>query len=90
MSISKLVLPSLGTIWGAIGFKRGADLYTYDLKRRNEENTFMYVNQISHGLFGTFAYINPLFIFFTIPKEFYRLEVNIRNLPRNDYYYQII
>ena len=89
MSLYKLIIPSLATIWGGIGFKRGIDMYDHDLKQHKREHEFLYVKQLYYGLSGSIVYVNPAFIFITIPKELYRLEVDIRKLHKDDFYYNL-
>ena len=46
-----------------------------------------------YGVYGLIMYMNPPFFPFTIYKELYRLEVNIRNLEdekKTEYYHKII
>ena len=71
--------------WTLLGLKRGLDQYDYNYNRKitsdpNKLNTYLYTNKIADGLMGVIIYINPIFIFITLPKELYRLEVNIRGL----------
>jgi len=41
-----------------------------------------------HGTVGLLIYVNPVFLPFTTYKEFYRLEINIRDLnEKKDKYY---
>jgi hypothetical protein len=86
-----------------LGFKRGINSYDYKFKKYNlknktdntfeESETYLYSGKICYGLFGIASYINPFFYFILIPKEIYRLEVNIRNLEKekeSDFYNQVI
>ena len=49
----------------------------------------MYSNSILYGMYGMIKYSNPFLLPFTIYKELYKLEVNIRDLKdvKNDSYY---
>jgi len=76
---------------GLLGFKRGIDDYNYEFKNSNTE--YMYSSKILRGFFGTICYINPGLLFITIPKELYRLEVNIRDMKHHkdsDYYNKLL
>ena len=88
--------------WGLLGFKRGINSYDYKYnKNKNKEHnytsvisyeSYMYSYKICHGGIGVLFYMNPFFIFMTIPKEIYRLEVNIRNMEKEkkgDYYNEL-
>jgi len=80
--------------WLALGFYRGVKLYNYDLKKKTdeyeiEENRkyynyekpiYFYSNCFGEGLFGLIMYANPITLPIIIPKEIYRLEVNIRGM----------
>jgi len=70
---------TVGAAWSSLGYKRGAEYYTNTLNNNQE---FLYVKQFQNGIFGTFAYMNPLLVMPLICKELYRLEVNIRNLEK--------
>ena len=79
---------SVGAAWAALGYKRGTDYYSYNLK--NED--FLYVKQFQNGVYGTIVYANPILVLPLLCKELYRLEVNIRNLEKHkqsDYYKDI-
>jgi len=75
-----------------LGFKRGTNSYNYKFQKNRKKNktdtslegseTYLYSAKISYGIFGTFIYINPFLSFITIPKEIYRLEVNLRSLEK--------
>ena len=72
-------------MWGSLGFKRGLDSYDHP-----KPSLYFYKNKIIHGVIGSIFYINPIMLFFTINKELYRIEVNLRNLEeekqKNSYY----
>ena len=64
-----------------LGFTRG--IHSYDYNHRNGWNKFepyMYSTRIGFGVVGMFMYLCPAFYFVVIPKEIYRLEVNVRGL----------
>ena len=99
-----MVLKTLIPTWGALGFYRGGKLYNYEYKKqysRYEElkdtkncsiskPKYFYTGCIASSFIGCFLYINPLTVFLIIPKEIYRIEVNIRGLhdeKEKDSYY---
>lgn len=80
-----------------LGFKRGIHSYNYELTKRNKyrdnKETYFYSHAVYHGIFGSISYIIPIFWVMYIPKEIYRLEVNLRNLESEkstDKYNEII
>ena len=79
-----------GTFWGTIGYMRGLNQYEYEYK--NGKPNYLYINKITTGLWGCIIYINPYFLPFTIHKEFYRLEINVRGLDEKHtpYYNKIL
>jgi hypothetical protein len=70
--------------WGGLGFIRGRNSYNYETK----EN-YLYINSVCYGIYGIGLYINPFLLPFSVHKEIYRLEVNLRNLEneKNTKYY---
>jgi hypothetical protein len=80
--------------WLSLGFYRGTKYYGRDYKKeciRYEERKdnkyytvdkpeYFYGQCVAYGLFGILLYVNPLTFAAVIPKEIYRLEVNIRGL----------
>jgi hypothetical protein len=75
--------------WTALGFYRGVKYYDYmnHQKKDPTKEIYLYSKELSHqtnrilgGLYGIFIYINPFIIFTMIPRELYRLEVDIRGL----------
>ena len=81
--------------WSGLGFYRGINHYKYkhdnDLYKINKN--YFYSDSIIYGLYGGMIYMNPAFLPFTIYKELYRLEVNMRNLEdekKTEYYNKII
>jgi hypothetical protein len=88
--IQKFIAPSLCIGWSLLGFYRGQNSYDYIYsKDYYKYETYLYSKRIIHGFFGMAMYALPVFIFITIPKELFRLEVNIRNLEyeKNEDYY---
>lgn len=80
---------------GLLGFMRGMHSYDYryNKNKNNQASTYLYSSKICHGLFGACYYATPLFIAVILPKEIYRLEVNIRGLTdekNTDYYNEIV
>ena len=75
-------------VWVVLGFYRGVqyDIYT----KSKYEKKSLYVNSICMGFLGGVAYFIPMLLPFTLYKELYRLEVNMRNLEKEknsqDYY----
>lgn len=74
-----------GVSWTSLGFYRGLNNYDHlNLKYKNSPNPkkypYLYSSKIIYGFMGSFIYINPVFLFFTIPKEIYRLEVDLRGI----------
>ena len=84
----KIIIPS--SSWITLGFYRGINAYNSNYKKeynRYEKNKkynikpeYFYFQSICSGIFGIIIYINPFTVPFVIPKELYRLEVNIRSL----------
>jgi hypothetical protein len=74
-----------GACWSMLGFKRGMDLYDYEYnKYKYIYYPYSYISKINSGITGSVIYINPICLFFTIPKEIYRLEVTIRGIELKD------
>jgi hypothetical protein len=89
-NIKKFISPSLCIGWCLLGFYRGQNSYDYRYsKDYYKYESYLYSQRIIHGFFGMAMYALPVFIFITIPKELFRLEVNIRNLEyeKNEDYY---
>jgi hypothetical protein len=90
-----IIIPSL-IAWSALGFKRGAHYYDYNYNKKyghNKDESYFYTYKILYGGMGAFLYVNPVCIFITIPKEIYRLEVNMRNMEKekqSDFYNNIL
>ena len=80
--------------WSGLGFIRGINYYKYNNNKYNNNKyitnePYMYSNSILYGMYGMIKYSNPFLLPFTIYKELYKLEVNIRDLKdvKNDSYY---
>lgn len=91
----KYLKPGIGmtTCWSLLGFKRGIDAYDYDYNKKITKDTYLFSSKFSWGLLGFVLYINPFSAITFIPKEIYRLEVNIRGIEhekKSDYYNQLI
>ena len=70
------------TVWSGLGFIRGVNSYNY-----SNNKPYLYSSSFMYGMVGLFLYVNPVFLPLTTYKEFYRLEINIRDLNKNDKYY---
>jgi len=73
------------TGWCGLGFIRGTNSYTYQYPQH-----YFYLNVVCYGIGGAVYYANPLFLPFTVYKEMYRFEVNVRQLEhekKTDYYH---
>jgi hypothetical protein len=91
--MSKIIITSWLSL-ASLGFYRGTKHYGRDYKReciRYEERKdnkyyivekplYLYTHCIGFGLFGLLIYANPITVLAALPKELYRLEVNIRGL----------
>lgn len=87
----------LGSCWCLLGFKRGLNVYDYTYNKFNaysdKKEPYMYSTKFANGLLGVVIYVNPVLLAITIPKEIYRLEVNIRGIEdekKTDYYNKIM
>jgi hypothetical protein len=87
--LNKREIACLGLIstWGLLGFQRGMQNYDYEHLKNKEDKyksyeSYLYSTRIGYGFYGTFIYVNPLFLVITITKEIYRFEVNIRGLEK--------
>ena len=83
------------TSWCGLGFYRGIKSYKYtldnDAYKKNKK--YFYIDSITYGFYGLILYMNPPMLPFTIYKELYRLEVNVRKLEdekKSEYYNNII
>jgi hypothetical protein len=103
-----LTVNIIGGSWAALGFYRGVKMYNYNYGGKkhleyeyikNTNKPYLYSKTIENGgkrflsgLMGTVFYLNPFFWFIYIPKEIYRLEVNIRGLEdekKSTYYNEL-
>ena len=76
------------TGWCGLGFLRGIHSYTYQHKKH--DTNYFYLDSIGYGVGGAVYYANPLFLPFSVYKEMYRFEVNVRQLEhekKTDYYH---
>jgi hypothetical protein len=96
---NKIIKYALITGWGLLGCKRGINSYDYKYKKYNqkkeiqERDTYFYSTKLFYSICGIVTYVNPFLFPITIPKEIYRLEVNIRgieNEQNSDYYNELI
>jgi hypothetical protein len=92
MKYSKEIFIGAFTSWSVLGFKRGIDDYNYKYKKLSNKKTYLYSKKILFGFSGALLYACPIFYLITIPKEIYRLEVNLRSLEdekKTDYYNEL-
>lgn len=99
----KETLFALGYIsWGAVGFKRGCEIYNYEYSKHLSRNStekeqqdyinnypWLHSTQILKGISVMCLYLVPSPVpgLFIIIKEINRLEINIRGLKKpHDYY----
>ena len=88
MRFSKLYTTlTVGSVWTGLGIKRGADLYD---SQHRQNYKYLYSDKMIYCLYGAVIYINPLFFMFTLHKELYRLEVKVRQLEKDENYYQLL
>ena len=64
--------------WCGLGFIRGIKDYNYNHNKYKKD--YLYINLICNGFCGIMLYANPGLLPFSVYKEIYRLEVNLRNL----------
>jgi len=79
--LSRIIAAAVG--WGSLGFYRGINEYDYKYeqnKKMGRHKTYLYSGKFTCGLMGTLFYLNPFLVIFVIPKEIYRLEVNLRGM----------
>jgi hypothetical protein len=88
----KYVNYSIITAWSLLGFNRGMNLYNFNNQKYLEKPTYLYSVKFLYGALGFGVYINPIFLFMTIPKEIYRLEVVLRGLEdeKKTHYYNVL
>ncbi len=87
--------------FGVLGFYRGCEHYDYyynqglscirkeELEAYIEENPHLCTSKAWLGFFMMIFYTFPGANIFVLPKEIYRLEVNIRGLKKTRKYYEI-
>jgi hypothetical protein len=81
IKIKKYSIPLIGyTFWCGLGFIRGVNSHKYSTNKYEKDKPYLYSNIIIEGFFGIILYGNPILLPFTVYKEVYRLESNIRNL----------
>jgi len=80
MKIRYLLAITSYTSWSGLGFIRGINSYNYNHNKYRKEEDFIYLNLIINGIFGIIIYANPLLLPFSIYKEIYKLEVDLRKL----------
>ena len=78
-ALSKKVVAA-GSSWILLGFYRGTKEYNYNNKQLQKPAPYMYSDAFTIGLLGALYYANPFLLPFTVSKEIYRLEVNIRDM----------
>jgi hypothetical protein len=89
------------TAWSLLGVHRGIKAYDYSFNKNTklyydydkDKYRYLYSVALFYGLAGFGVYINPFLLLVTIPKEVYRLEVNLRGLEdekKTDYFNQLI
>ena len=78
--------------WSGLGFIRGIKYHKYIYNKSETNEPYIYSDSIFHGFYGIIIYANPFFLPYTIHKELYRLEINIRNFEneKNSAYYNKI
>jgi hypothetical protein len=86
--------------WGTLGFYRGVNYFGEDpypecnnVQHLYSKALSQYSLNILYGLMGTCMYLNPFLCFIIIPREIYRLDVNIRGLEdekKTDYYRRLL
>jgi hypothetical protein len=85
------------TAWSSLGFHRGIKAYDYSFNKETQlykdKDRYLYSVGLLYGITGFSIYINPILLFITIPKEIYRLEVNLRELEhekKTDYFNELM
>lgn len=88
----KVIIYTTYASWCGLGFIRGVKAYKYNHKKNKKNENYLYVDLCIIGVCGIITYGNIFFLPFSIYKELYRLEVNIKNLQNEkntDYYNQL-
>jgi hypothetical protein len=85
---------TLGLYRGISHYKHNYSLKMdkYEKNKYYDKPIFFYYHMIAQGVCGIFLYVNPITLMMMLPKEIYRLEVNLRNLEdekKTDYYNDI-
>jgi len=81
------------TCWCGLGFMRGINSHKYNYNKYEKNEDYLYINSICYGIFGITVYANPFLLPVTVFKEFYRLEINVRNLEnkkKTDFYNELL
>ena len=82
--------PILGyTCWCGLGFIRGINSYTYQHYKYENTQHYLYLHSFGYGCCGILFYTNPFLLPFSVYKEIYRLEVDLRKLEdekKTDFY----
>jgi len=78
------IITSLSS-WGLLGFYRGLKSYDYHHEKSKtrtyiKPEPYLYSAKFFNGILGCLFYLNPVLIIVTVPKEIYRIEVNLRGL----------
>ena len=91
MNLNKGVISIMGyTSWCGLGFIRGANSYKYEHSRYHQpDKPYLYSKLVVSGFFIMICYANPIFLPFTLHKELYRLEINVRKLEKGREYYDV-
>jgi hypothetical protein len=97
-----ILVATLGGL-GSLGFVRGTNHYEYCYNkklyqyycyedRKYKNPPYLYSTRTVYGLFGTFCYITPFMYCVVLPKEVFRLEVNLRGLDsvKTESYYNLL
>ncbi len=91
----KVIALSYLSITAPLGFYRGIqyEKYRYDCLNSyyKKNNKPLYGQYIGVGMRALMLYITPpIFIVYMLPKEMYRLEVNLRGLKKDFEYYNLV
>jgi hypothetical protein len=99
MSVKGGIIIFSGVSWTSLGVYRGLNRYDYFYAKNKNKSSYkdcdapyLYTMKIADGVLGGFLYIIPFLLPITVPKELYRLEVNLRGLEKEkntDYYHSI-
>jgi hypothetical protein len=97
MSVKGGIIIFSGISWTSLGFYRGLNRYDYFYAKNKNSSKYhdapyLYTMKMVDGVLGGFLYINPFLLPITVPKELYRLEINLRGLEKEkntDYYHSV-